>query len=98
MPKPPPRFSSASSSPVAWCTWPSRPTTRCAAASKPAVSKICEPMWLGRPGGGGPEAGGAKDRGADVAVQAGEPQRRLPDHPDGGGQCVAGGQREAELL
>ena len=49
MPKPPPRLSSARSSPVAWCTWPSRPTTRCAAASNPAVSKICEPMWLCRP-------------------------------------------------
>ena len=49
MPKPPPRFSSPSTSPVAWCTCPSRPTTRCAAASKPAVSKICEPMWLCSP-------------------------------------------------
>ena len=28
---------------------PSRPTTRCAATSKPAVSKICEPMWLCSP-------------------------------------------------
>src|SRR3954469_23773742 len=49
MPKPPPRLSSASTSPVAWAIWPSRPTTRCAAASNPAVSKIWEPMWLCRP-------------------------------------------------
>ena len=46
MPKPPPRLSSPSATPLAWRTWAVSPTTRCAAASKPAVSKICEPMWL----------------------------------------------------
>ena len=77
MPNPPPRLSSASTSPVACRSWPSSPTTRCAAASKPAVSKICEPMWLCSP----------------VSSQV-----RLADDPDGRGQRVAGGQREAELL
>jgi hypothetical protein len=47
---------------------------------------------------GGLEAGGVEDLGADVAVQAGEVQVRLADHPDGGGEGVTGGQREAELL
>ena len=37
------------STPNSATTSRSRPITRCAASSKPATSKICEPMWLCRP-------------------------------------------------
>ncbi len=50
MPRPPPRSISGSSTPCVSRTSDSRPTTRRAATSKPAMSKICEPMceWMPR--------------------------------------------------
>src|SRR6478672_10273980 len=53
MPSPPPRSTVSSwlvlSTPNSATTSCSRPITRCAASSKPATSKICDPMWLCSP-------------------------------------------------
>ena len=45
MPKPPPRSSSPSSTPVRSANCACRRNVRRAATWKPSVSKICEPMW-----------------------------------------------------
>lgn len=45
MPRPPPRSISGSSTPCSSRTAASSCTTRLADTSKPAMSKICEPMW-----------------------------------------------------
>ncbi len=45
MPRPPPRSISGSSMPCSSRISVSNRTTRRAATSKPAMSKICEPMW-----------------------------------------------------
>ena len=49
MPRPPPRLISSTSTPWVSRTAAASPTTRCAATSNPAVSKICEPMCECRP-------------------------------------------------
>ncbi len=72
MPRPPPRSISGSSMPCSSRTALSSPTTRRAETSKPAMSKICEPMWLCRPTSSRPGRASTR-RTASAAVPSASP-------------------------